>query len=158
MQGLTVRTRTDLKPLSCPPPSVSFLPLHCSHPALRAGLGDFPRSHFLFPFPQAPHSLALRLSVRPPPSQPAFTVTLPETAVSEWSRWPWHQVPQTSLWLRISAALCTHLATRPELSPYSVVREKERKTRKKSTLVKTRLVHCLLADELKDKVTIEINI
>lgn len=61
--------------------------------------------------------------------------------------------------VRISAALCTHLATGPELSPYRVVREKERKTRKKAMLVKTKLVHCLLADEAsKDKATIDINI
>lgn len=61
--------------------------------------------------------------------------------------------------MRISAALCTYLATGPELSPYRVVREKERKTRKKAMLVKTRLFHCLLADEVsKDKVTIDINI
>ena len=61
--------------------------------------------------------------------------------------------------VRISAALCTHVATGPELSPYRAVREKERETRKKATLVKTRLVHCLLADEAsKDKVTTDINI
>ena len=35
------------------------------------------------------------------------------------------------------AALGRRLAAGPELSPYGVVREKERKTRKKPTLLKT---------------------
>lgn len=36
-----------------------------------------------------------------------------------------------------SVALGRRLAARPELSPYGVVREKKRKTRKKPTLLKT---------------------
>ena len=159
MQGLTVRTRTDLNsPFSCPPPSVSFLHLCCSHPALHTGLCDLPRSHFLFPFPQAPRSLALRLSVRP------RLLSLPPQPHSQERQSPsGPDGPDT----RPHTPACDCADSGSSLHTFSnqagavtvqCCQRERKKNEKESTLVKTRLVHCLLADELKDKVTIEINI
>lgn len=154
MQG----SRTDLKsPLSCPPPSISFLPLHCSHPALHAGLGDLPRSHFLFPFSRAPRNLALRLSVRPLLScRHSHTRRSGSLGVVQMALTPGPtNQPVTA---DFSSSLHTFSSSAGAVTIQCCQRERK-KNEKESTLGKTRLVHCLLADEeLKDKVTIEINI